>query len=209
MKITNECGTFIIDENGLLNSYKPDSCNIIENPNTNEYRELCIEKLIIPEGVIELPNMFMRDSYISSLVSFPKSLKSIGRCCFDGVNQSDCVFADCDLPTIALPKSISEIGTFAFGKSRIKKLILPTGLTSMYARQFKDSHISLLLLPYEDRITFIRHMPLSILLRYNLCTEEEHKKCLQTCEEQMVTYDLYGYMRNFALHSEILEVKWY
>lgn len=101
-----------------------------------------IKNLIVPVGVTELPDEFLRVWAITECVVLPGSLLSIGT--EEGIG---CAFANCFLPEIILPESVRVIGRNAFGHSYIRKLVVNPANKSKYNRQFKDSTIEELYLP--------------------------------------------------------------
>ena len=148
-------GKFFIDENGIALSFEPSKDNelIVEDTelheNYNYYTNKSIRTFIVPKGVKGFVSEFMRGVRVYEKFELPDGLSSIGDVSLDFEHSQHCVFADCILPSVAIPGSVKEIGAFAFGHSRIETLQLPSTLHSPYGRQFKDSYIETLFLPKE------------------------------------------------------------
>ena len=152
--IESSSGRFLVDNNGIALSFEPskdneyiiDDIEFEKNPYANMISRT-IRTFIVPEGVKGFVSDFMRHTRVIEKFKLPNSLLSIGNNSFDIENGIHCVFANCILPSVIIPKSVKEIGEFAFGSSRIETLQLPTSLRSPYGRQFKDSYIDTLVLP--------------------------------------------------------------
>ena len=136
MKITNETGTFTIDDNGVLKYYQSTEDNQIQD---NVWK--CLD---IPERVRVIPEDMFRWCHVQQRLTFPKSLQVIGA--GDG-----CAFANSTLPHVELPDTLKELGSFVFGNSTMDSLRIPRGLNSIYNRQFKGARIGTLYLPIEFR----------------------------------------------------------
>ena len=136
MQITNETGTFTIDDNGVLIGFQSAESNQVEE---NVWR--CLD---IPEGVRAIPEEAFRRCHVEERVTFPKSLRVIG-------TGHGCAFANSRLPHVELPDTLEVLGDFVFGKSTMGSLRIPRGLKSEYARQFKESRIGTLYLPEQFR----------------------------------------------------------
>ena len=153
--IESSSGRFLVDNNGVALSFEPSKDNeyIIEETELNIYNQhhpnKSIKTLIVPKGVKGFASDFMRGVRVIEKFELPDGLLSIGDNSFDFVHGRHCVFANCILPSVNIPKSVKEIGDFAFGDSRIEILQLPSTLHSPYGRQFKDSYIGTLVLPKE------------------------------------------------------------
>lgn len=132
MKITNETGTFTIDNNGVLINYQSTENNQIAE---NVWR--CLD---IPEGVRVIPEWAFRDCEILERLTFPKSLRVIST---GGAGA----FSWSKLPHVELAETLEELGDFAFGHSSMCSVRIPKGLKSEYGRQFKESSIGTLYLP--------------------------------------------------------------
>ena len=147
----SDSGAFAIDENGIVQSFRPSDDNpfIYENIPDEVWIQQSIRTLVVPDGVKGFCSEFMRGVWIKEKFILPDSLISIGSNSFDFGHQQHSVFANSILPEVKIPSSVQTIGNFAFGGSRIKLLQLPVGLQSPYGRQFKDSYIEELKLPAE------------------------------------------------------------
>ena len=135
-RITNETGTFTIDDNGILRGFQSAESNQIQE---NVWR--CLD---IPEGVRVIPEETFRWCQVQQRLTFPKSLRVIG-------SGDGCAFANSKLPHVELPDTLEELGDFVFGNSTMVSLRIPKGLKSEYARQFKGSRIGTLYLPEDFR----------------------------------------------------------
>lgn len=147
----SESGRFYVNDYGLVNRLEPAA----DNPFVDEEIEIntnyiytthkSIRTFIVPEGVKGFVNGFMRSVKVIERFVLPDTLERI----------EDCCFADCILPSVVIPRSVTEIGIFAFGHTHIGSLQLSQALHSPYGRQFKDSYIGTLVLPkvWEGRAT--------------------------------------------------------
>ena len=152
--VESQSGKFLIDNEGIALHFEPskeneyiiDDIEFEKNYYANKISRT-IRTFIVPEGVKGFVSDFMRHTRVIEKFKLPNSLLSIGNNSFDIENGIHCVFANCILPSVIIPKSVKEIGVFAFGSSRIETLQLPTSLRSPYGRQFKDSYIDTLVLP--------------------------------------------------------------
>lgn len=89
-------------------------------------------ELVIPEGIIEIPEKFAYDCNISS-VQFPNSLRKI----------CDDAFLDNRINELILPEGLFTIGKAAFSNNPITTLIIPATLNSIGPRAFYNCfHIS-------------------------------------------------------------------
>ena len=152
--LKSESGFFYIDGNGIVQRFVPAEDN--HNPYVDDVSDYQITKIsksirtmVIPNGVKGFVSDFMRGVRVTERFELPEGLESIGNNSFDINLEEHCVFANCILPSVVIPRSVKEIGNFAFGHSHIESLQLPASLHSPYGRQFKDSHIGLLRLPNE------------------------------------------------------------
>ena len=134
--ITNETGTFTIDDNGVLKNYQS-----AEDNQVTENVWCCLD---IPEGVKVIPENMFRRCHVQERLTFPNSLRVIG-------TGDGCTFANSKLPHVELSEALEELGDFAFGHSSIRSVRIPKGLRSIYNRQFKGSSIGTLYLPEEFR----------------------------------------------------------
>ena len=155
--LTSESGTFIVDSDGIVLRFEPSEGNPIIEEKVDEpqaYDGFVVKKsikhLIVPAGVKGFVSDFMRGIRVLERFSLPNGLLCIGNnTCEVLDNDAHCVFADCILPTVVVPESVKELGSFTFGHTRIECLQLPESLHSPYGRQFKDSFIGTLRLPKE------------------------------------------------------------
>ncbi len=152
--IKNECGTFYVDEYGILQDFHP-SCNnpFIEDEyeNHDHYTyssNKSIRNLIIPEGVKGFEGCSFRGIRVLEKFELPESLEEIGDDSFQD-DKRQCVFAGSILPKVIIPENVKKIGIFAFGHCHINELLLPASIHSCYGRQFKDGYIGRLYLPVE------------------------------------------------------------
>lgn len=188
--ITSESGTFFIDKNGIVQRFEPAE----DNPYVDDIWDYQITKegksirtLIIPNGVRGFVSDFMRGVRVIERFELPEWLIRIGNNSFDNDTAESCVFANCILLSVIIPKSVQEIGNFAFGHTHIDSVQLPATLKSPYGRQFKDSYIGLLRLPNEWK-------DMVYLDKYNsLCVTDS----LNTSD--------FGYLRWPSTHVERLE----
>lgn len=154
-KINSESGSFLVNEYGIVQCFEPADDNPfideeIEIENSYIYTtQKSIRTFIMPEGVKGFCGDFMRYTRVLDRFELPEGLLSIGNNSFDYDSECNCVFANCILPSVVIPESLTEIGIFSFGHSHIDSLQLPKSLRSPYGRQFKDSSIGTLLLPDE------------------------------------------------------------
>ena len=153
--IESSSGRFLVDDNGIALSFEPSEENefIIEETEFDDnyiyHTNKSIRTLIVPKGVKGFASEFMHSIRVIEKFELPDGLLSIGENSFDFEHSQHCVFANCILPSVNIPKSVKEIGNFAFGHSHIETLQLPSSLRSPYGRQFKDSYIGTLMLPKE------------------------------------------------------------
>lgn len=161
LMIKNECGTFIVDGDGILQEFHPSSFNpIFEEEFTirANYEYTCpraIRKLIIPEGIRGFMDGAFSGLRVVDVLLLPETLEEIGDDSYDpNDNKRMCVFANCILPKVVIPEGVKKVGAFAFGHCYIDELVLPRSIRSQYARQFKDGHIRRLHLPLELKDCF-------------------------------------------------------
>lgn len=177
----SESGKFLC-VNGIARSFEPATSNIVEE-DIKKVGDVhyTVKTLIVPFGVIGFASNFCRGMTVQDIFILPDTLESIGDDCENG-----CVFANTNLPEVFIPESVRMIGTFAFGGSKIKKLVIRAKTYSPYLRQFKDSTIGKIYLPS-------RHINAS----QNGYWLEGHG----------YYPDKYGFYRNFYMHCrcEIVE----
>ena len=154
-KLNSESGSFLVNEHGIAHHFEPADDNpFIKDETVIEVKytyttHKSIRTFIVPKGVKGFVSDFMRYTRVLDRFELPEGLLSIGNNSFDYDSECNCVFANCILPSVVIPESLTEIGIFAFGHSHIDSLQLPESLRSPYGRQFKDSSIGTLLLPDE------------------------------------------------------------
>ena len=153
--LKSESGSFFVDKKGIAQRFEPAKDNpFIEeeaefNDNYIYTTHKSIRTMVIPDGVKGFVSGFMQSVKVKERFELPDGLERIGNNSFDINIEEHCVFANCILPSIVIPRSVKEIGNFAFGHSHIEVLQLPVSLHSPYGRQFKDSYIGTLRLPHE------------------------------------------------------------
>ena len=170
--IESSSGRFLVDNNGIALSFEPSKDNeyIIEETELNTYNQhhpnKSIKTLIVPKGVKGFASEFMRGVRVIEKFELPDGLLSIGNNSFDFEHSQHCVFANCILPSVIIPDSVKEIGTFAFGHTHIETLQIPSSLHSPYGRQFKDSYIGTLILPkeWENTVSLNKDCSLNVAL---------------------------------------------
>lgn len=155
--LKSESGSFIVDENGIVQRFEPKEDNPFidektefrKNYSTITYKS--IRTFIVPQGVKGFVSDFMRYTRVIERFELPEGLLCLGNNHnpFDINTTCYCVFADCILPTVVIPESVKEIGRYAFGTSHIGCLQLPKTIHSPSGRQFYDSFIGTLRLPKE------------------------------------------------------------
>ena len=148
--LKSESGSFYVDKKGVVQRFEPARDNpFIEeetefNDNYTYTTDVSIRTVIVPDGVKGFVSGFMQDVKVIERFELPEGLECIGNNSFDINIKEHCVFANCILPSVVIPRSVKEIGNFAFGHSHIESLQLPETLQSPYGRQFKDSFIGTL-----------------------------------------------------------------
>ena len=157
--LTSESGLFYVDAVGAVWRFE----SAVDNPFMDTVEDLghsvhllgfhpffdcfrgkwhkTIRTLIIPQGVTEFCEGFMRGVHVLERFELPKGITRFG---FNGFG---CVFAECRIPFVAMPETVQEIGCFCFGHCLIHRLRLPLLNRCEYERQFKDSAIEVLELP--------------------------------------------------------------
>lgn len=173
--LESESGLFCIDKDGMLTEFRPSEDNPIivtkkEEPFAlNGYiEERSIRHLIIPKGVKGFADDVIRYLKVKERFELPDGLLYIGNSLHDK-GSNGCVFAQCDLPSVKIPTTVKELGTFAFGHSHIGYLHIPSTIRSPYSRQFKDAYIGTLCLPKEwkDYISLHNYRIENKLIRNN------------------------------------------
>lgn len=146
--LESESGLFLCSNNGHLKRFFPAAENLLTKPlmreyYSNDYYNLCIHSLIIPEGVTSLERDFFSRGFVKDQVHFPNTLVSLG----DKWNPN--VFSNSYLPDIVIPEDVSSIGEFAFANSFIKSVRFTRIFECENLRQFKGAHIEKLYLPID------------------------------------------------------------
>lgn len=142
--LESESGAFCVDNDGILQQFTPSP----NNPIIDEVTELhnhytywtnkSIKTFVIPDGVKGFGDWSIRGVRIVERLAFPEGLLNFG--------NSHCIFADCILPSVIIPQTVCELGSYAFGHTHIETLLLPFSIRSPYMRQLKDSYVGTLLL---------------------------------------------------------------
>ena len=191
--LMSESGTFFIDKNGKVQQFEPAGGNpFVEeetefNDNYTYNTHKSIRTMVIPNGVKGFASDFMRGVRVTERFELPEGLISIGNNSFDIDTKVSCVFANCILPSVIIPKGVQEIGAFAFGHTHIESLQLPATLHSPYGRQFKDSYIGTLRLPNEWK---------------RMARLDEHNRLFLSSS---LSIDVYGYLQWPSTYVERLE----
>ena len=191
--LESESGSFFIDKNGSAQHFEPAKDNPFYNEETEHNdnytfkTDKSIRTLVVPNGVRGFVSDFMCDVGVTERFELPEGLERIGNNSLDINIEEHCVFANCILPSVVIPRSVKEIGNFAFGHTYIESLQLPDTLRSPYGRQFKDSYIGTLRLPNEWK-------GLVSLDKYN-----------RLCVDDSLDSDFFGYLRWPSTHVERLE----
>lgn len=175
--LKSESGSFYVDKKGVAQYFEPAGDNpFIEeeaeyNDNYTYTTHQSIRIMIIPDGVKGFVSDFMRGVRVIERFELPEGLERIGNNSFDINIEEHCVFANCILPSVVIPRSVKEIGNFAFGHSHINSLQLPKTLQSQYGRQFKDSYIGTLRLPHEWKNKLLLDDDGHLSVNYTMDTE--------------------------------------
>ena len=191
--LTSVSGRFIVDENGVAQRFEPVEDNSFidekteQNDNYTHSTEKSIRTFIVPDGVKGFVSDFMRGVRVTERFELPEGVERIGNNSFDINKEEHCAFANCILPSVVIPRSVKEIGNFAFGHSHIESLQLPETLQSPYGRQFKDSYIGTLRLPNEWK---------------GIVSLDKHKRL---CVTGSLDTDTFGYLRWPSTYVERLE----
>lgn len=154
--IESSSGRFLVDDNGIALSFEPSEDNeyVVEETELNAYNQhhpnKSIRTLIVPKGVKGFASDFMSGVRVIEKFELPDGLLSIGNNSFDFEHSQHCVFANCILPSVNIPKSVKEIGVLAFAYTNFETLQIPsTTIYSTIGRQFLNSNIGTLMLPKE------------------------------------------------------------
>lgn len=120
-------GNFIADD-GVL--FTADRKTIV-------YTFGCDEEYVVPEGVETLGEYSFSHHTFRS-VSLPSTLKTIGKCTFEGCNR---------ISYMEIPSSVTEIGESAFYSTGLVDIKLNEGIESIGAKAFQKTKLSEILLP--------------------------------------------------------------
>lgn len=120
-------GNFIVDD-GVL--FTADRKTIV-------YTFGCDEEYVVPEGVENIGEYSFSHHTFRS-VSLPSTLKTIGKCAFEGCDQ---------ISYMEMPPSVTEIGEGAFYSTGLVDIKLNEGLESIGAKAFQKTKLSEISLP--------------------------------------------------------------
>ena len=117
-----------------------------------------LKKIVIPEGVIKIPDRTFRNASYLRYVILPSTLKTIGTAAFEGCKGlpeielnsgltqiGEHSFADCDgLITVKIPETVTQIGYRAFAQCRnlVYVSALGNGLTELKNQAFDSDAYS-------------------------------------------------------------------
>lgn len=159
--LKSESGFFICDECGMVLRFYPLPDNVVNQQIALEegraywkydvknqfyiayeitYSSLCVKRLIVPRGVKSFSDFFFFDGLVQECMELPDTLLSIG---------AQSAFCGAVLPDVVIPDGVHDLGNSVFAASQMRSLQLPRGLKWEYKRQFNDSHIGTLYLPYS------------------------------------------------------------
>ena len=98
-----------------------------------------VEELVIPEGVTEIPESFVKGCESLKTVVLPSTIKTI----------NDCAFNACEnLSSINLPEGLEKIGFGAFGKCRsLNKIDLPNSISLIARFAFDKTNVEHIVIP--------------------------------------------------------------
>jgi hypothetical protein len=139
------------------------------------YAKKGIRRLVIKEGVTEIPDEAFRDNRITGLV-IPESVTSIGYGAFWGNRLTSLVipesvtsigewaFANNQLTSLVIPEGVTSIGEGVFYGNRLTSLVIPEGVTSIGEKAFAKNQLTSLVIPegvtsigeeafYDNRLT--------------------------------------------------------
>ena len=138
-ELTNECGSFFIDEFGALMRFvcAPENNASECSPEvTKDIYSLCI-----PEGVTMLPSNAFEDYTVRVRFKLPQSLHTLG--------TGGDAFRQSALPEVHIPAGLKRLGNGAFVHSIIRELWYPN--TWGNGRYFRGSRIVKLHLPVNSK----------------------------------------------------------
>lgn len=136
-ELRNECGSFWVDDAGVLQRF---DCDYYNKANRYSFASFDsnprVLNLHIPEGVTALPEYAFRFYDVLWDFSLPDSLEVLG--------TGPLAFQRARLPEVRLPKSLKVLGDAAFHSCCIHDLYLPEEMPWPYARHFKEASIGVL-----------------------------------------------------------------
>lgn len=165
--VTNSCGVFWIDENGLLCKFECAEQNYYKPLNDPDYRnERHLDYLRIPEGVTSLPCGAFDGYTVFMEVEFPNTLTVLG-------DSAGGVFRRCHLShTLELPSGVNFVGEDSFFLSVLDTVQIPIDTDAQTAQKLKllfKNHTCLNGLYYP--IEKIRDLPAPQTSATALCNE--------------------------------------
>lgn len=146
----NETGRFVIDSQGILLKYTPDS---FSEGKDGGFIKRIIPKVIIPEGVRQIgywnqanpvygepkeSAVIFRYLSVTNEIQFPSTLHCIGAL----------EFSYCILPNVELPPSLTALGSGAFCVTQMGILTLSAGLTCWGGAAFAACRINTVIIPF-------------------------------------------------------------
>ncbi|MDC7286271.1 leucine-rich repeat domain-containing protein [Blautia schinkii] len=87
-----------------------------------------VEEVRLPENMTSLPVSTFSNAGVSSSLTLPSGLKSIGSYAFN----------NCRVKEVVLPSSLTSIGDFAFNCSKIESITIPNSVTKMGKNVFEN-----------------------------------------------------------------------
>ena len=160
--ITNECGTFWVEDDGTLQYYecapenfgkdKPTYANEDYDPETH------IVRLDIPEGITRLQTDCDFYRYTIEEVTFPKSLRIM----------EDAVFDRCVIGNLVIPEGVEEYHRCAFDQTQIQRLVIPDSVTTAQIDRFIGISPWYNVLPIISPFERVSHLPISQLPLWKL-----------------------------------------
>ena len=160
--ITNECGTFWIEDDGTLQYYecapenfgkdKPTYANEDYDPETH------IVRLDIPEGITRLQTDCDFYRYTIEEVTFPKSLRIM----------EDAVFDRCVIGNLVIPESVEEYHRYAFEQTQIQRLVIPDSVTTAQIDRFMGIRPWYNVFPIISPFEQVSHLPIAQLPLWKL-----------------------------------------
>ncbi len=148
---SSESGRFLCLD-GIVQEFIPEKHNVIKEYvdlpkafllDSSTYYKMVVKTMIVPNGVKGFCDGFFDCGAVTDVFRLPDSLTSIGS------NDVPGSFCGCYLPEVILPENLRFIGKYAFSSSYIEKLVVRASNESPYLRQFKDSTIKKVYLPFS------------------------------------------------------------